>query len=219
LVMALIYAFGDCSGAHLNPGVTLSFALRGSFPWKRVGGYWVMQIGGGYAAAELLKSMFATAGRLGVTEPHYGALNALVMESLLSLLLYSVILGTATRFSLIGTNAAIAVGGTIILCGLMAEPVSGASMNPARSLGPALALPALRYTWIYIVGPLVGSVLAVALTCALHAQRDPKEGEAAEGKAKKGSGAWRGERAASGTVQSEEQGRGSESKGHATRAP
>lgn len=184
LIMALIYAIGDCSGAHFNPGVTFSFALRGAFPWKRVPAYWIAEIAGACLAALLLRSMFGLAGHLGATEPHHGVANALVMESLLSLILYCVILGTATRYSLVGPDAAIAVGAAIVLCGLVGDPISGASMNPARSLGPALVGGRLTYAWVYIGGPLIGSIAATGLTCLLHVARDPKEKEAASGDSK-----------------------------------
>ena len=109
------------------------------------------------------------------------------METVLTCLLILVILGTATRYSLVGPNAALAVGATIALCGLFAAPISGASMNPARSLGPALLSGEMRYAWVYIAGPMFGSGLAVLLMTYLHKKTDPKEDEAAEGdKAKEG---------------------------------
>lgn len=181
MVMALIYALGDASGAHLNPAVSLAFALRRCFPWRHVPGYWAMQIVGAVSAAYLLHSLFGDAGHLGAPRPHYSLHAALVMETLLTFLLVTVILGTATRYSLVGPNAALAVGATISLCGLFAAPISGASMNPARSLGPMLVGGETQHAWLYVLGPVLGSVLATGLMAILHDQRDPKEDEAAEG--------------------------------------
>jgi aquaporin Z len=138
LVMAMIYTLGSQSGAHFNPVVTLAFTLREDFPWKRVPGYWDVQLVGAILAALLLRMLFGLAGHLGATVPHHGTTEALVMEIVLTFLLITVILGTATNHRLTGPNAALAVGGTIALCGLFAGPISGASMNPARSLGPFL---------------------------------------------------------------------------------
>ena len=111
MVMALIYAVGDVSGAHFNPAVTLAFALRRDFPWRLVPAYWAAEFGGALLAAALLRSLFGTVGHLGATQPKHGVGIAFVMEIVLTLLLVTVILGTATRNRLIGPNAAIAVGG------------------------------------------------------------------------------------------------------------
>lgn len=181
LVMALIYAIGDVSGAHVNPAVTLAFALRRDFPWRKVPAYWIVQIAGAVGAAWLLRTLFGTVAQLGANQPRHGVGISLVMEILLSWLLITVILGTATRNRLIGPNAAIAVGGTIALCGLFAAPISGASMNPARSLGPALVSGATGHVWIYIIGPVAGSILAVIGTWIMHGGRKPKERDAATG--------------------------------------
>ena len=181
LVMALIYAIGDVSGAHVNPAVTLAFALRRDFPWRKVPLYWIVQIAGALGAAWFLRALFGTAAHLGANQARHGAGTAFVMEILLSWLLITVILGTATRNRLIGPNAAIAVGGTIALCGLFAAPISGASMNPARSLGPALVGGATGHLWIYLIGPVVGALLAVVGTWIMHGGRKPKERDAATG--------------------------------------
>ena len=181
VVMALIYAIGDASGAHFNPAVTFAFAARGDFPWTRVPGYWASQMVGALLAAALLRSLFGDVARLGASHPQHGLGASLVMEVVLTALLITVILGTATRYSLVGSEAALAVGGTIALCGLFAAPISGASMNPARSLGPALLSGATQGTWIYLAGPFLGSGLATLSMAYLHERRDPKEDEAAEG--------------------------------------
>ena len=181
VVMALIYAIGDASGAHFNPAVTFAFAARCSFPWTRVPGYWASQMVGALLAAALLRSLFGNVADLGANHPHYGVGTSFVMEVLLTALLVTVILGTATRYSLVGPNAAIAVGATIALCGLFAGPISGASMNPARSLGPALLSGATGSAWVYLAGPFLGSALATLSMMYLHERKDPKEKEAAEG--------------------------------------
>ena len=170
MVLALIYTIGETSGAHLNPAVTVAFAARGHFPWRRVPGYVLAQVCGAVLAAGLLRSLFGTVGRLGGTFPGrgIGAWPALVMEIVLTFGLMTVILGTASGARNVGHNAAIAVGGYVVLAGLWASPASGASMNPARSLGPALVGGDLHDVWIYLVGPLAGGLLAVALAWALR---------------------------------------------------
>jgi aquaporin Z len=163
MVMAIIYTMGAVSGAHLNPAVTIAFALRRNFPWRRVPGYVLAQLAGGIVAALFLRAMFGTAGALGATLPGvgFGHIRALIIETLLTAGLVNVILGTASGARNIGTNGAIAVGGYIALAGMLAAPVSGASMNPIRSLAPDLVRGDLSTTWIYIVGPLLGAVVGV----------------------------------------------------------
>jgi len=163
MVMAIIYFMGTISGAHLNPAVTLAFAARRNFPWARVPGYITAQTIGGIAAASFLRVMFGTEGLLGATTPGVGVhvLTALAMEILLTTGLVSTILGTASGARNIGSNAAIAVGGYIALAGLWAAPISGASMNPVRSFAPDLIRGDLNTTWIYIVGPVLGAMIAV----------------------------------------------------------
>ena len=185
VVLALIYAIGDASGAHFNPAVTFAFAARGDFPWTRVPGYWASQMVGALGAAALLRSLFGNVADLGANRPQHGIEASLAMEVVLTGLLITVILGTATRYSLVGPNAALAVGATIALCDLFAGPISGASMNPARSLGPTLLSGATRGAWIYLAGPFLGSGLATLSMAYLHERKDPDEGEAAEGDPKK----------------------------------
>jgi aquaporin Z len=181
LVMAMIYTVGNLSGAHFNPVVTLAFAIRRDFPWHRVPCYWLAQFIGAVLAALLLRGLFGMAGHLGETLPHDGAIVSLFMEMVLTFTLLTVILGTATNHKLVGHNAALAVGGTIALTGLFAAPISGASMNPARSLGPFLVAGQLADAWIYIVGPLVGSLLAVGVAWLLRGGTTKYAIEAAEG--------------------------------------
>ena len=164
MVMAIIYFMGAVSGAHLNPAVTLAFAVRRDFPWQRVPGYIVGQFIGGIGAAVFLRAMFGTIGALGATLPGRGVTSgkALAMEVVLTAGLVNTILGTASGARNIGTNGAIAVGGYIALAGLWAAPVTGSSMNPARSLAPDVVRGDLHTTWIYLVGPVTGALIAVA---------------------------------------------------------
>lgn len=164
MVMAIIYFMGTVSGAHLNPAVTLAFAVRRNFPWRRVPGYVLAQMIGGIAAALFLRAMFGTVGTLGATVPGSGVVSgaALAMEVVLTAGLVNTILGTAAGARNIGANGAIAVGGYVALAGLWAAPISGASMNPVRSLAPDLVRGDLGTAWIYVVGPVVGALIGVA---------------------------------------------------------
>ena len=170
MVMAIILFMGATSGAHLNPAVSIAFAARGDFPWRRVPGYIVAQLIGATLAAALLYGLFGRAGGLGTTVPGPGIseFQALVLEIVLTTGLVSTILGTASKAQNIGPLAALGVGGYIILAGLWSAPVSGASMNPARSLGPAIVLGNLSHVWIYVLGPIVGALLAVGIAFLLR---------------------------------------------------
>jgi len=175
MVMAIIYFMGTVSGAHLNPAVTLAFAVRRNFPWRRVPGYILAQLAGGIAAALFLRAMFGTVGALGATLPGNGinSLQALAMEVVLSAGLVNTILGTASGARNIGTNGAIAVGGYIVLAGLWAAPISGASMNPVRSLAPDLVRGDFDTTWIYVAGPILGALIGVAFEWILKGKPTP----------------------------------------------
>ena len=170
MVMAIIYFMGMVSGAHLNPAVTLSFAARGNFPWSRVPGYVLAQLIGATTASLLLRALFGTVGHLGATLPGPGISSgkALVVETLLTLGLVSVILGTASGARNVGANAALAVGGYIALAGLWAAPISGASMNPARSFGPELLAGDWTSWWAYVAGPIAGGLFAVGIAWILR---------------------------------------------------
>ena len=182
VVMAMIYGFANTSGAHFNPAVSLAFALRGVFPWRRLLPYWVAQIVGAVLGARLLRTLFGMVGNLGVIPPNPGVTQALVMEVILTCILLLIIIGTATRSDLSGPDAAIPVGATVALCRLFSLPVSGASMNPAVSLGQAIVSGMLNNVWLYIVGPITGSMLAVVFVSILQGKKDEsKEGEAATG--------------------------------------
>jgi MIP family channel proteins len=181
LVMAFIYAIGNVSGAHFNPAVTLAFALRRACTWQRLVPYWIAQVIGAVLAGAFLVWLFGPAAAAGVNEPHLGVAVAVAMEICLTTILVLVVLGTATRYQLIGPEAAIAVGATIVLCGLVGLPVSGASMNPARSVGPALATGQLGSVCIYLLAPIIGAILGVLITACLHSRRHAEEKEAAMG--------------------------------------
>jgi aquaporin Z len=170
MVMAIILFMGATSGAHLNPAVSIAFAARGDFPWKRVPGYIFAQVVGAFFACLFLSWLFGNVGSLGATDPGAGitALQALAIEIVLTVGLVSTILGTASKAQNIGPLAALAVGGYIILAGLWAAPISGASMNPARSLAPDLVINHLANVWIYLVGPVVGGLLAVGIAYILR---------------------------------------------------
>lgn len=183
MVMAVIYFMGTVSGAHLNPAVTIGFALRRNFPWRRVPGYLGAQLVGSVLAAGLLRLMFSNVGQLGATAPGpgIGAWTATLMEVVLTAGLVSVILGTASGARNVGANAAIAVAGYIILAGLWAAPVSGASMNPARSLGPALVGGHWTAWWAYVLGPVAGAVIAVGMAQILRGPPSKSASESAQG--------------------------------------
>jgi aquaporin Z len=170
LVLAVILFMGTVSGAHLNPAVTLSFALRGDFPWRRVPGYILVQLLAAAAACGVLRLLFGDVGQLGLTQPGAGFtdLQAMAVELLLTVGLVSTILGTASSAQNVGPLSAIAVGGYIVLAGLWSSPVSGASMNPARSFGPALVTGDFSAYWVYLAGPLLGGAIAVGIALLLR---------------------------------------------------
>ena len=183
MVAALIYAIGDASGAHLNPVVSLAFSLKRLFPARWLLPYWASQLAGAVGAALAVGWLFGDAVRAGVSTPHVADGTAVALETVLTLLLVTVILGTADRYRVVGPDAALAVGATIALCGLIALPIDGASMNPARSFAPALVTGDLGDVWIYVVGPAIGAGLAVLLTRIVHGSTaaDPKAVDAAQG--------------------------------------
>ena len=183
LVLAAIYFLGAVSGAHLNPAVTIAFALRRNFPWIRVPGYVLAQLAGAIAAAVLLRSLFGLTADVGATEPHDGvsATQAFVLEAVLTTGLINTILGTASGARNIGTNAGIAVGSYIALAGLWASAFTGASMNPARSLGPDLVRGDLSTSWIYVAGPLCGAACGVLFEWVLKGPPTRSGTRAAQG--------------------------------------
>jgi len=182
MVMGIIFFMGTISGAHLNPAVTLAFAVRGNFPWRRVPGYIVAQIIGGILAALFLE--FVYGGILnGATEPGAGISDgtAALTEAILTLGLVSVILGTASGARNVGFNGAIAVGAYIGLVSVWGAPISGASMNPGRSLAPMLVGGNLDHYWVYLVGPIIGALIAVAFEFILRGRATKAGADAAQG--------------------------------------
>ena len=192
VVMALVYSLGDISGAHLNPVVTLAFATRGVFRWALVPAYWAAQLTAAAVAAVLLLVIFGDVAHLGATRVHVSSSTALSIEVVLTVLLVTVILNTATRARVVGPNAALAVGGTIVLCGLLGGPISGPSLNPARSLGPDLIAGYWTNAWVYSLGPVLGAMIAVALTAMLHPAKNADEVDAAEGAHRRARSAYPG---------------------------
>jgi aquaporin Z len=167
MVLAIILFMGAVSGAHLNPAVSLAFAVRGDFPWRRLPGYVVMQLLGATLACLFLLAVFGNIQHLGATLPGPGFQDwqAFLMEVVLTAGLLSVILGTASAAQNVGVIGAFGVGGYIALAGLWAAPVSGTSMNPVRSFGPALVSGDWTAYWVYLAGPLAGAAIAVG--CAM----------------------------------------------------
>jgi aquaporin Z len=183
VVMAMIYALGPLSGLHINPAVTLAFAARGVFKIAWVFPYLLVQLAGAVSAALFLQVMYghvSSGGNYPIAKPG-GDWRSLVMEVVLTAILVTVILNTATGYRSIGHNAALAVGSTVALLGLFASPISGASMNPARTLGPDIVSLDFNGWWIYIIGPIVGAAIAVMLIGLVRGLPDKEEREAAEG--------------------------------------
>ncbi len=170
MVLGIILFMGGISGAHLNPGVSLAFAVRGDFPWKRVPGYIIVQLVGATLACLFLLAVFGNIQHLGATlpGPGYKDWQAFLMEVVLTAGLLSVILGTASAAQNVGAIGALGVGGYIALAGLWSAPVSGTSMNPARSFGPALVSGDWTAYWVYIAGPLLGAAIAVGCAVILR---------------------------------------------------
>ena len=159
MVMAIILFMGKVSGAHLNPAVSIAFALRGDFPWRRVPGYIVVQLVGATLAAWFLQAVSTCPRRTGrTTRRRLLGGDAFLMETVLTLGLVSVILGTASGAQNLGIFGALGVGGYIALAGLWGSPISGASMNPARTFGPTSSARDFDAYWVYVAGPLVGAV-------------------------------------------------------------
>jgi aquaporin Z len=182
MVLGIILFMGKISGAHLNPAVSIAFALRRDFPWWRVPGYIVAQLGGATLAALVLHAIINVSATYGSNYPAtgYSSMAAFWMELLLTAGLVSVILGTASGAQNLGIVGAFGVGAYIALAGLWGSPISGASMNPARTFGPDLVSTTFTGYWVYIAGPLAGAVIAVAIAFVL---RGPGGGMAGSGAA------------------------------------
>lgn len=166
IVMGMIYAFGDISGAHMNPAVTIGFAYAKKFPWKEVPAYVLAQLIGAFLASGILLYLFPESQTLGATVPGLSALKVFIFEIILSFFLMVVIINVSTGSKEIGVVAGIAIGSVVLLEAMFAGPITGASMNPARSIAPAVVSGNIADLWIYILAPIVGCVLAV-VTCKL----------------------------------------------------
>lgn len=168
VVLALIYALGDVSGAHLNPAVTIGFWAAGRFPLRTVPWYILAQCVGALAASVVLRLLFLENVTLGATEPIGPPLRSFVLEAILTMILMFVVLSVSTGAKEKGLLAGVAVGAVIGLEALFAGPICGASMNPARSLGPALVSGRWEHVWIYLTAPVLGAVAAVGACCCVQ---------------------------------------------------
>ena len=160
IVLAMIYTFGDVSGAHFNPAVTTAFAAARRFLWRDVPAFIIAQLLGAFVASGLLRILFPADGTLGATLPAGPPLQSFILEGVLSFLLMLVILSVSTGAKEKGITAGIAIGAVIALEAMFAGPICGASMNPARSISPAIVSGHVEYLWIYLAGPLLGALLA-----------------------------------------------------------
>lgn len=168
IVMSLIYALGETSGAHFNPAVTIAFTVNKNFPIKEVAPYVISQFVGAIGASLLLKYLFPTSIFLGATLPRNDAMQSLILEIVLSFLLMLVILKVAKGSKEQGLFAGIAIGSVVLLEAMFAGPICGASMNPVRSLTPVLLTGNISSLWIYILGPISGMLAAVGFNKLLH---------------------------------------------------
>jgi aquaporin Z len=166
IVMAMIYAFGETSGAHFNPSVTIAFAYAKKFAWKEVPKYIIAQVLGAFAASLILCYLFPASEYLGATIPTVDVGRAFVMELLLTFFLMVVIINVSTGSKEIGIIAGIAVGAVVLLEAMFAGPITNASMNPARSIAPAIVAGKMQHLWMYILAPILGAILAV-ISCKL----------------------------------------------------
>ncbi|MBA4190735.1 MAG: aquaporin [Planctomycetaceae bacterium] len=180
VVLAMIYALGDVSGAHLNPAVTIGFVFAGRFPAREAAPYAVAQTLGAVAASLLLRGLFPEAVNLGATLPRSAAGQSFVLEVVLTWFLMLVVLCVSTGSREKGITAGIAVGAVIALEAMFAGPICGASMNPARSLAPAVVSVRLDHLWVYLTAPVLGAVLAVPTFAVIRPIENPEpvlEGE------------------------------------------
>lgn len=172
VVMIMIYSIGNVSGAHMNPAVTLTFWLAKRFETREVPGYLIAQVIGALLGAACLKVMFPEDLTLGSTLPNAGLWQCFMMETLLSFILMFVIFGISTGHQEKGIMAGVAVGGTVALDAMFGGPMTGASMNPARSIGPAIVSGNLEALWLYICAPILGMFLAYPVSQIIHAEKD-----------------------------------------------
>lgn len=181
VIMVMIYALGHISGAHFNPAVTLAFAMIGRFKWSEVLPYWLGQCAGAIAAMVVLSSSFQEPLTLGVTTPHVAIEIAVFWEVLLTFILMFVIISVATDSRAVGMMAGAAIGGTVMLDALIGGPVTGASMNPARSLAPAIVSGDLAHLWIYLVAPPLGAIIAAFTYEKIRCENKTESSNSAKG--------------------------------------
>ncbi len=180
VIMAMIYATGHISGAHFNPAVTIAFACKGDFAWRDVLPYVGGQVVATLAAAAALQAILGPVGALGSTLPAGSAIQSFALEIVMTFFLMFVIASVATDARAVGDLAGLAIGGTVALDALFGGPISGASMNPARSLGPALVSGSTQHLWLYIAAPILGAVCG-ALTYRWVGQQRPSKETPASG--------------------------------------
>jgi aquaporin NIP len=168
IVLAMIHTFGDVSGAHLNPAVTLGFAVAGRFVWKDVPGYALSQLAGASAASLMLKLLFPDHRLLGATLPAGSVMQSFILEIILTAILMLVILSVSTGAKEKGITAGIAIGAVVALEAMFAGPICGASMNPARSLAPAIVGGNFQHLWLYPLATVLGAIIAVPLCTAVR---------------------------------------------------
>jgi MIP family channel proteins len=178
VIMAMIYAVGHISGAHFNPAVSFAFAISRHFPWPRLAGYWTAQLLGALAAAAILRGSLGNLAHTGATLPSGSQAQSFLWEFALTFFLMFVIMAVATDTRAVGEAAAIAIGGTVGLDAMFGGPISGASMNPARSFGPALVSGELHALWLYIVAPLAGATLGALIYEFIRADPEPEPEQA-----------------------------------------
>lgn len=166
IVIAMIYAFGDISGAHFNPAVSIAFAFAKKFSWKEVPKYIIAQVLGAFLASLILLFLFPTSEFYGATIPTIDPMRAFVLEIILTFILMLTIINVSTGSKEVGVVAGIAIGGVVLLEAMFAGPVTNASMNPARSIAPAIVSGNLQHLWLYILAPIIGALIAIS-TCKL----------------------------------------------------
>lgn len=180
VIMVMVYALGHVSGAHFNPAVTFAFALTRHFPWARAAAYWTAQVAGAILAAFLLRASLGDIAHVGATLPSGSEAQSFLWEVVMTFFLMLVIMAVATDTRAVGEAAAIAIGGTVGLDAMFGGPISGASMNPARSIGPALASGDLHALWLYIVAPLVGATIGALVYQFVRAEPSERVSARAE---------------------------------------
>ena len=175
VVAMVIFAIGHLSGAHINPAVTLAFASGRHFPWTEVVPYWVAQVSGAIAGALTVAGLFGTGSGLSVTQPfEVSDMGAIGIEIIITAILMLVVMAVATDTRAQGALAAVAIGVTVTVIGLIMGPMEGASMNPARSIGPAVATGEYTALWVYLIGPIIGAMLGVAIYAYMRGRPQPQ---------------------------------------------